>query len=58
MKTRLDTPHLEQLRYDYKLLHDCYQQDDLAPMRGVVSGVLIGAGLWGVITCAVLWLLS
>ena len=56
MKTRLDAPHLEKLRYDYQLLHDCH--DDLAPMRGIISGVLISAGLWGVITCAVLWLIS
>ena len=56
MKTRLDTPHLEKLRYDYQLLHEC--QDDLAPMRGIVSGLLISLGLWGVIVSAVLWAIS
>jgi len=55
MKTRLDTPHLEELRYDYRLLHEC--QDDLAPMRGILSGVIIGIGLWGVIVCTVLYAL-
>ena len=55
MKTRLDTPHLEKLRYDYRLLHEC--QDDLAPMRGILSGVIIGIGLWGVIVCTVLYAL-
>ena len=55
MKTRLDTPHLEKLRYDYRLLHEC--QDDLAPMRGILSGAIIGIGLWCVIITAVLYAL-
>ena len=60
MKTKLDQPHLTPLRYDYKLLHDCYasKQDSLSAMQGCVAGVLIGAGLWGVIVCAVLWLIA
>ena len=55
MKTRLDTPHLEKLRYDYALLHEC--QDDLAPMRGILSGAIIGIGLWGVIIGGVVYAL-
>lgn len=53
MKTRLDQPHLTKLRYDYALLHECH--DDLNPMRGIISGVLVSIGLWGLITLAILW---
>jgi len=53
MKTKHDMPHLTPLRYDYALLHEC--NDDLGAMRGIVSGVLISLGLWGVIIAAVLY---
>jgi len=56
MKTKLDQPHLTKLRYDYQLLHDSY--DSMQPIQGCVAGVLIGAGLWGIIVCSVLWLIA
>ena len=37
MKTRLDQPHLDPLRYDYQILRDAYEQ----PNKGnsVVEGI-------------------
>ena len=55
-KPRLDQPHLEPLRYDYQLLHDCYaRRNDRNPVVTFALFVF-GLALWvaGVFAVAVL----
>jgi len=53
MKSRLDAPHLEKLRYDYQLLHECYSPK--RPMRSAIESILVLAALASLPLWAILW---
>ena len=42
MKTRLDQPHLEPLRYDYQLLHDTMEYQPPKPRYYTMVGFAFG----------------
>ena len=43
-KTRWDAPHLEGLRWDYQLLHDCYRSKPKDTLH--VMAFIAGFCLW------------
>lgn len=48
-KPRWDAPHLEGLRWDHQLLHDCYRANQEAEQRRPIisfAAFVVGLALW------------